>query len=334
MKRREFLALASGAAAWPVAVRAQQPITIKRIAIAHPSINVSELSITSEHRGYRTLFEELGRLGYLEAHTLFVERFSGEGKAEQYADLAHDVVRTNPDLIIAIVDPLAVRFKEATATIPLITVTGDPVALGLVTTFARPGGNITGISADAGQDIWGKRLSLLLEATQKSSNARFLCLRSVWEMATGDAVREAAKRLGIPLSGMVLDEAIDESKIRSAFTTMGQDRVDALMVSDSAELFPHRQLIVELAARGRIPAVYSHRYFVESGGLMTYAVDLADMYRHVAGQIDKILKGADPGDIPIYRANRYEFIVNLKAAKALGLELPATLVGRADEVIE
>ena len=334
MKRRAFIGLIGGAAAWPVAARAQQLTKMRRIAIVHPSINISELSITSEHRGYRTLFEELSRLGHLEAQTLVVERFSGEGRAEHYADLAHDVVRTNPDLIIAIVDPLAVRFKEATATIPLVTVTGDPVALGLVTSFARPGGNITGISADAGQDIWGKRLSLLLEAAQKLSNARFLCLRSVWEMATGDAVREAAKRLAIPLSGTVLDEVIDEGKIRSAFATMGQDRVDALMVSDSAELFPHRQLIVELAARGRIPAVYSHRYFVEPGGLMTYAVDLADMYRHVAGQIDKILKGVNPGDIPIYRATRYEFIINLKTAKALGLELPATLVGRADEIIE
>ena len=111
-------------------------------------VDHSELSITSEHRGYRTLFEELSRLGHFEAQTLVVERFSGEGNAKHYADLAHDVVRTNSDLIIAIVDPLAVRFKEATATIPLVTVTGDPVALGLVTSFARPGGNITGISAD------------------------------------------------------------------------------------------------------------------------------------------------------------------------------------------
>jgi len=332
MRRREFITLVGGAAVWPLAARAQP--TMKRIAIVHPSINVGELSITSEHQGYRTLFEELSRLGYTEGQTLVVERYSGEGRIDHYADLARDVVRTNPDLIIAIVDPLAVRFKEATTTIPLVTVTGDPVALGLMTSLARPGGNITGISADAGQDIWGKRLALLLEATPKSSNARFLCLRSVWEMATGEAVRKAAKQLAISLAGTVLDGTLDEGQIRRVFTTMGQDRVDALMVSDSAELFPFRQLIVELAAKARIPAIYSHRYFVEPGGLMTYAVDLADMYSHVASQIDKILKGANPGDIPIYRATRYEFIINLKTAKALGLELPTTLVGRADDVIE
>jgi putative ABC transport system substrate-binding protein len=140
--------------------------------------------------------------------------------------------------------------------------------------------------------------------------------------------------LGISLQGALLDGAIDEPQIRRVFTAMERDRVDALMVIDDAGLFPHRQLIVELASKARIPAIYAHRIFVEPGGLMTYSFDLAEMYRHAAEQIDRILRGEKPGDIPVFQAARYEFTVNLKTAKALGLEIPPTLLARADEVIE
>jgi putative tryptophan/tyrosine transport system substrate-binding protein len=335
MKRREFIAVLGGAAALPLVARAQQPAKMKRIAIVHPNIDVSDLSITSEHLGYRTLFEELRRRGYSEGRNLVVERYSAGGQTDRYADLARDVVRTNPDLILPIANPLVQSFKEATTTIPLVAVAGNVVASGFVPSLARPGGNITGISTDVGGlDIWGKRLGLLLEATPKSSNARFLTLRSYWERLQGEAVRKEATQLGISMDGELLDGTIDESQIRRVFTAMEQDRVDALMVLDDAGLFPHRQLIVELAAKSRIPTIYAHRIFVEPGGLMTYSFDLAEMYRHVAEQIDKILRGEKPGDIPVFQATRYEFIVNLKTAKALGLELPAALVARADEVIE
>ena len=339
MKRREFIAGAGAVATcssfWPLVARAQQPAKMKRIAIVHPNIDLSDLSITSEHLGYRTLFEELRRRGYSEGRNLVVERYSAAGQTDRYADLARDVVRTNPDLILAIANPLVLSFKEATTKIPLVAVAGNMVASGIVPSLARPGGNITGISTDVGgNDIWGKRLGLLLEATPKSSNARFLTLRSSWERVQGEAVRKEARQLGISLEGALLDGAIDEPQIRNVFTAMKQDRVDALMVIDDAGLFPHRQLIVELAAKDRIPTIYAHRLFVEPGGLMTYSFDLAEMYRHVAEQIDRILKGENPGDIPVFQAARYEFIVNLKTAKALGLELPAALVARADEVIE
>jgi putative ABC transport system substrate-binding protein len=339
MKRREFIAALGGAAAstslWPLAARAQQPAKMKRIAIVHPNIDVSDLSITSEHLGYRTLFEELRRRGYSEGRNFVVERYSAGGQTDRYADLARDVVRTNPDLILPIANPLVLSFKEATTKIPLVAVAGNMVASGIVPSLARPGGNITGISTDVGgNDIWGKRLALLLEATPKSSNARFLTLRSYWERVQGKAVRQEATQLGISLDGALLDGTIDESQIRRVFNAMEQDRVDALMVLDDVGLFPHRQLIVELAAKSRIPTIYAHRIFVEPGGLMTYSFDLAEMYRHAAGQIDRILRGENSGDIPVFQATRYEFIVNLKTAKALGLELPAALVARADEVIE
>ncbi len=335
MKRREFIAILGGAAALPLVARAQQPAKTKRIAIVHPNIDVSDLSITSEHLGYRTLFEELRRRGYSEGRDLAVERYSAAGQSDRYADLARDIVRTNPDLILAISNPLVLSFKQATTRIPLVAVAGNLVASGIVPSLAQPGGNITGISTDVGgNDIWGKRLGLLLEATPKSSNARFLTLRSSWERVQGEAVRKEARQLGISLEGALLDGAIDEAQIRRAFTAMEQDRVDALMVIDDAGLFPYRQLIVELASKGRIPTIYGHRIFVEPGGLMTYSFDLTEMYRHAAEQIERILKGEKPGDIPVFQAARYELIVNLKTAKALGLELPAALVARADEVIE
>ena len=257
------------------------------------------------------------------------------GQTDRYADLARDVIGTNPDLILAIANPLVLSFKETTTKIPLVAVAGNMLGSGIVPSLARPGGNITGISTDVGgNDIWGKRLGLLLEAAPKSSNARFLTLRSSWEKVQGEPVRKEARQLGISLEGALLEGTIDETQIRRVFAAMEQDRVDALMVIDDAGLFPHRQLIVELASKGRIPTIYAHRIFVGPGGLMTYSFDLAEMYRHAAEQIDRILKGEKPGDIPVFQAARYELIVNLKTAKALGLELPAALVARADEVIE
>jgi putative tryptophan/tyrosine transport system substrate-binding protein len=335
MRRREFIATLGTAVTWPLAARAQQPAKMKRIAIVHPNIDLSDLSITSEHLGYRTLFEELRRRGYGEGKNLAVDRYSAGGQTGRYADLAREVIGTNPDLILAIANPVVLGFKEATTKIPLVAVAGNMVGSGIVPGLARPGGNITGISTDVGgNDIWGKRLGLLLEATPRSSNARFLTLRSSWEKVQGEAVRKEARQLGISLEGALLDGAIDEAQIRRVFAAMEQDRVDALMVIDDAGLFPHRQLIVELASKGRIPTIYAHRIFVGPGGLMTYSFDLAEMYRHAAEQIDRILKGEKPGDIPVFQAGRYELIVNLKTAKALGLELPAALVARADEVIE
>jgi putative ABC transport system substrate-binding protein len=339
MKRREFIAGLGGAAAsvslWPLAARAQQAAKMKRIAIVHPNIDLGDLSITSEHLGYRTLFEELRRRGYNEGRNLVVERYSAAGQTGRYADLARDVVSTNPDLILAIANPLVLSFKEATTKIPLVAVAGNMVASGIVPSLAQPGGNITGISTDVGgNDIWGKRLALLLEATPKSLNARFLTLRSSWERVQGEAVRKEARQLGISLEGALLDGTIDEAQIRRVFAAMEQDRVDALMVIDDAGLFPHRQLIVELASKGRIPAIYAHRIFVEPGGLMTYSFDLAEMYHHAAEQIDRIFKGEKPGEIPVFQAGRYELTVNLKTAKALGLEISPTLLARADEVIE
>jgi putative ABC transport system substrate-binding protein len=262
-----------------------------------------------------------------------VERYSGEGRPERYAELARDVVNTHPDLILAVGGRLSLDFKMATTTIPIVTMIIDPIAMGLVASIARPGGNITGVTIAGGLEIIGKRMGLLVEAMPKLSTVGYLASRPFWEDPRGAAVREAAKQAGISLSPVMLS-AFDEAEYQRVFRSMEQDRADAFMVSDEPENGINRETIVELAAKGRIPAIYPFRDFVEAGGLMAYSIDLADISRRLANLIDKILKGANPGDIPFYQPTKFELSINLKTAKALGLEMPAMLLGRADEVIE
>jgi putative tryptophan/tyrosine transport system substrate-binding protein len=333
MRRRKFITLLGGAVAvWPVAARAQQPAKMKRIAYVNSSGEVSVIS-ASGRPTYRVFFEELSRLGYVEGQNLGVERHSGEGRPERYAELARDVVNTHPDLIFAVGGRLSLDFKMATTTIPIVTIIIDPIALGLVASIARPGGNITGVAISAGLEIIGKRMGLLVEAMPKLSTVGYLASRPFWEDPRGAATREAAKRAGVALSPAMLG-AFNEAEYQRVFKSMEQDRADGLMVSDEPEHSTHRATIVELAAKGRIPAIYPVRDFVEAGGLMAYSIDLVDIWRRGANLIDKILRGANPGDIPFYQPTKFELSINLKTAKALGLELPAMLLGRADEVIE
>ncbi len=332
MRRRDFIAALGIAATWPLAARAQQPAKMKRIAYVNSAGNVSRISASGDPI-YRAFFEELNRLGYVEGQNLGVERYSGEGQTERYAELARDVVNTHPDLILAVGGRLSLDFKMATKTIPIVTMIIDPIAMGLVASIARPGGNITGVTIAGGLEIIGKRMGLLVEAVPKLSTVGYLASRPFWEDPRGAAVREAAKQAGISLSPVMLS-AFDEAEYQRVFRSMEQDRAAAFMVSDEPEHRTNLATIVELAAKTRIPAIYSYRDFVEAGGLMAYSIDLVDTFRRVANLIDKILKGANPGDIPFYQPTKFELSINLKTAKALGLEMPAMLLGRADEVIE
>jgi putative ABC transport system substrate-binding protein len=308
---------------------------MKRIAFVSPATKVSEISLSGRDRNYRAFFEELIRLGYVEGQNLGVERYSGEGRTERYAELARDVVNTHPDLILTWGARLSLDFKMATTTIPIVTMIIDPIAQGLVASIARPGGNITGVTIAGGFEIIGKRMGLLVEAMPKRSTVGYLASRPFWEDPRGAAAREAAKRAGISLKAALLGSAFNEEEYRRVFGSMEQDRaVDALVVSEEPEHVPYRATIVELVAKGRIPTIYPLREFVEVGGLMAYSINLVDIYRRLASLIDRILKGANPGDIPFYQPTKFELVINLKTAKALGLEMPAMLLGRADEVIE
>ena len=333
MRRRDFITALGTAATWPLAARAQQPTKMKRVAFVIPATKISDITV-SGRPFFRAFFEELSRLGYVEGQNLGVERYSGEGRTERYAELARDVVNTHPDLILALGAHLSLDFKKATTTIPIVTLVIDPIALGLVASIARPGGNITGITIAGGLEIIGKRIGLLVEAMPKLSTVGYLATRPYWEDARGKAAREAAKRAGILLKATLLGSAFNEAEYQRVFMSMEQDRVSAFVVSEEPEHVTNRATIVELAAKGRIPSIYPFREFVEDGGLMAYSIDQVDMYRRVASLIGKILGGANPGDIPFYQPTKFELSINLKTAKALGLEMPAMLLGRADEVIE
>ena len=330
MKRRAFIGLISGVAVSPLSGWAQQPANMKRIAMVHPSSKVDDLTINGR---YKAFFQELRHFGWVEGKNLVVERYSGEGRTDSYAELARRVVSSNPDLIFAIAGPLALSFKAATTTIPIVTVTADPIAIGLVPSIAHPGGNVAGIAVDGGLEILGKRIGLLVEAASKPSNAGYLASRGNWERPIGEAAREAAKRAGISMRGELLAHFNDD-EYRRLFGALKQDRIDAIIVSEESEHITYRELLVELVANSSVPAVYPYREFVEVGGLISYSIDLAAAYRRLANLVDEILKGANPADIPFYQQTKFQLIINLKTAKTLGLELPAMLLGRADEVIE
>jgi len=250
MQRREFITLFGGAATtWPLVARAQQPLKMKRIAIVFPSAKVSDISMSGPPR-YRAFFEELRRLGYVEGQNLKMERYSGEGQPERYAELARHVVNTQPDLIFALGIRQAAEFKMATAVIPIVAAVGDPVALGLVESIAKPGGNITGATVG---NHW-KAYRVAGRGDAKTVHPQLPASRSFWEDARGAAAREAAKRAGISLKAVLMGGAFNEAEYQRVFRSMEQDRADALMVSDEAEPLTNRATIVELAAKSRIPA--------------------------------------------------------------------------------
>jgi putative ABC transport system substrate-binding protein len=228
---------------------------------------------------------------------------------------------------------LLIDLKAATATIPIVAIGADPVRMGIVPSLARPGGNITGVSVDAGLEIAGKRLELLKEAVPRISKIGFLASRIIWEKTPfGAAIREAAERMNIGLM-WPSDGPLMEAEYRRAFVALPRD-VDALVVSEQVENVVHRRLIAELAAEAKLPAIYPSYPFTEVGGLMAYGYDPADVGRHSAETIDHILRGSKPGEIPIYQLTKFDLSINLKTAKSLCIEMPYSLLARADQVIE
>jgi len=315
-------------------VWAQEQATQHRIAIvisAGPAARVNDPA----SRYWQAFWEELRRLGDVEGQNLTVERYSGEGRPEGFADLAREVVSRNPDVIVAIGGPITQAVSAATGTIPIVA-TGD-TSLGVVPSLARPGGNITGVRVDVGFEIYGKRLQILKEAVPSVSKVAFLDMHTFWESTAGQQVREelrkASRLLEISLTDILVEESTS-SEYQRVFAEIAQDRPDAIIVSDISELVPYRQLIVELVQKSRLPAMYPWRVYVEAGGLMAYGTDFVELWRRLADDVHEILNGTKPGDIPIYQPTKFEFLVNLKAAKAIGLTIPPALLASADDVIE
>ena len=244
-RRRDVVTpLGGAAAAWPVAARTQQPATQHRIAIFHPAIPTTLLTETGGGSAWRAFFGELRRLGYVEGENLIIERYSAEGHHERYADLAREIVTRNPHVIVTGTNPVVIAFKAATSTIPVVAFMLDPLKAGLVTSLARPGGNLTGITLDAGIEIWGKRLQMLKEAIPSITTAAFLGMRDGWEGSAGQVLREAGAQLGISLVFMLPQEGNAE-EIERVFAVMEQQRPDAVLVSGEGDLYARRQLIVQ-----------------------------------------------------------------------------------------
>jgi putative ABC transport system substrate-binding protein len=279
------------------------------------------------------LLSELRRLGYVEGQNLVVERRSAEGRPTRFPEIAREVVRLQPHLILAPSSRIVRELQAATTTIPIVGITADPIAEKLVASLARPGGNLTGFSADAEGSVLEKHVELLKAAVPTVSRVAVLVSRDLWERESG-ARPQAGTRVGVTVVGALLHEPIQEPEYRRVFAAMARERVEALIVADQGENWVHRRLIGELAAQARLPTIHDNRAYVESGGLMSYGVDLSELYRGAAGYIDRILRGANPGELPYQLPTKFELVINLKTAKALGLTIPPSVLARADEVIQ
>jgi putative ABC transport system substrate-binding protein len=334
MRRREFIGLlGSLPAVWPLAAGAQQPATQRRIAIFHPAIPTKLLTETGGGSAWRAFFGELRRLGYVEGENLIIERYSAEGHHERYAEIAREIVTRNPDVIVTGTNPVVTAFKAATNTIPVVAFMIDPLQAKLVTSLGQPGGNLTGITLDAGIENWAKRLQILKEAIPSATKVAFLGMREGWEGASGQYLRDAGAQLGISLA-FILPQQGNTAEIERVFGSIEQQRPDAVLVSGEGDLYAHRQLIAALAEKKRLPMMCPYRDYVEAGALIGYAVDLAELLKRMADDVHQILKGAKPGDIPIYQPTKFELLINMKTAKTLDLTLPASLLARADQVLE
>jgi putative ABC transport system substrate-binding protein len=281
------------------------------------------------------LFRGLRELGWVDGKNMAVEYRWASGRQDRLSALAADLVRLKVDVIVTASTPAALAAKQATTTIPIVvTFVADPVGSGIVTSLARPGGNITGVT-DNTADLMGKYLELLTQMVSRADRIAVLWDPAGLPESTSRNMREVlevgARALGAQLVFMDIRRSDD---LEEAFSAMMKARVSALLVAPMVILFEARTRIIQHAAQSRVPTMYPWREAVEAGGLVSYATDLHDMYRRAAVYLDKILRGVKPADLPVEQPTKYELIINLKTAKTLGLEVPPTLLARADEVIE
>ena len=318
--------LAVGLLAAPLAAGAQPVGKAPRIGFLNGGSRDETLRLDAFRQG-------LHELGWVEGQNVAIEYRFAEGRFDRLPDLAAELVRLKVDIIVTQGAQVTVAAKNASATIPIVGIALiDPVGLGLIASLARPGGNVTGSSYSVGLEILGKQLEMLKETVPKLR--RVAILSNPAHPAQPLAIREAkvaAQSLGVRLQ---LLEARGPDEFDGAFAAMAKERVGALLVASDVMFFLHRSRLVDLAVRSRLPAAYGERGLVEAGGLMSYGPSFPDLWRRGATYVDKILKGAKPGDLPVEQPTKFEFTINRKTAKALGLTIPPVLLLRADQVIE
>jgi putative tryptophan/tyrosine transport system substrate-binding protein len=326
VRRRAFITLIGGAAAaWSLAVGAQQAAKVPRIGFLFYGSPGPAPEIDAFRQG-------LHEHGYIEGQNIAVEyRYAG-GQLEQLPALAAELVRRKPDVIVTPTTPASVAAKQATSTIPIVIAgVADAVGAGLINNLARPGGNVTGLTS-VSAELGGKRLELLKRIVANASRISVLYdPTDPSNVLVLKVLQEAAPALGLTLQPLAVRAP---GEFEGAFVAMTRERADALFGAAGVLTYEHRKAVVDLAAKSRIPTLWGHRQFVDVGGLMSYAVNFYDQCRRAASYVDHILKGAKPSDLPVQQPTKFDLIINLTTAKALGLHVPDNLLALADEVIE
>jgi putative ABC transport system substrate-binding protein len=273
-------------------------------------------------------------LGFIEGQNLIVERYSGGGRMDSYRELARTVVSNNPEAILTAAGPMTNALKAATQSIPIATIIGDPVVWGLAASLARPGGNVTGVTIDAGIELHGKRLGLLREIRPQASRVAYLTSSAAWQQPQAAMVREAAQASKLSLVHVDLGIDLNNTAYEAAFASTDWTKADVLLVSDEPEHLSHARTLVDLVTSVRIPTCYPFRDLIVAGGLMAYYRDLLDAFRQLADQMGQILSGQNPAEMPFQQPTNFRLLINAKAAQKIGLAVPQTLLVSADEVIE
>jgi putative tryptophan/tyrosine transport system substrate-binding protein len=324
LNRRDFIVLlGAGSAGWPLVANAQESGKVYRIGYL----------AFLRGQDSKTVLQRLSELGYSEGQNVRFDYRSADGQAERLPQLAAELVRTGPDVLIAGFGTLTAQAaKAATATIPIVfTSVGDPIGAGVVASLNRPGGNVTGVSSEA-SDVVGKRLQILQECIPgKLTVAVLVNPDTPFSALALQELRTAADAKGLRVE---VFEARTADQVPVAIEAASQAGAAGLITLEDPLIVGVRRQIAELVAKVRLPAVYANRAFVEAGGLMSYGVDRRQLYRHAAAYVDKVLKGAKPADLPVEQPTQFEFVINLKAAQSLGFTVPNTLLVSADQVIE
>jgi putative ABC transport system substrate-binding protein len=328
LKRREFITLLGGAAAaWPRTARAQAPKSVPRLCFLTFDPTASRTT------RFRPFFQGLVDQGYVDGQTIAIDYLSADGHGERFPALAAECLRLNADIIAVSTTPAAQAAKNATRTIPIVMLAlGDPVGTGLVDSLAQPGGNVTGMSQMV-PEAAAKRLGLLKEAVPGISRVLVLSyLDDPIAPLQVKALKDAARSLGVTLQ---IHDIRSGDDLPAAFDDGAKEHTEGLLTTAESMFVVHRARVTELAARYRLPAIYPYSIqAVDAGGLMAYDVNNADLFRHAATYVDMILKGAKPSNLPVQQPTNFEFVINLKTAKTLGLTFPPGLLAIADKVIE
>jgi putative tryptophan/tyrosine transport system substrate-binding protein len=329
MKRREFIALVGGAAiAWPLGARAQQPAQVRRIGVLMPFAEdhpVGQARVAAFVQGLR-------QLGWTDGHNVRIDYRWSAGDSDNIRKFASELIALGPDVVMAFTSAAVTALRQATSTVPIVfAVVADPVGAGYVESLARPGGNVTGFAAQE-YAVGGKWMELLKEIVPRLTRVAVLRDSAI---AAGPgqfgALQAVAPSFGVELRPIDLH---DPSGIEHGIAAFAKGPNNGLIVTGSPSATLHRNLIITLAARHKLPAIYYERSFADAGGLISYGPDFIDQCRRAAGYVDRILKGERPADLPVQAPTKYELVINLKTAKALGLQIPDKLLALADEVIE